>query len=429
MAFRDGGGIVVVSSGRYLTGALLLRSNVYLKIEEDGLLLGSTSSGAYPGPWDATSGINMPVLIRSVGARNIGVYGGGIIDGQAVPGFVLSFNATSDKYVPVTWTGDAHYGCEGECRPRLLQFERSENILVHNVTLRNSPDWTSHFLSCHNVLVEGVRVWGDRAWPNNDGIDPDSCTNVTIRHCRVDTGDDAICLKSKTGHGVLRNILVQDNMVRSRSSGLKLGSATQEDMFDILVERLWVWDSNRAVGIQHRDEGDIYNVTFRDITVDGTAYQPVSWWGASEPIWVSTAYRDGEAAPIGTVSDIRFERIAARSENGILLSSRTQYPVDGVTLLDVNVTITTWRPPLPKIFPAVVNLPPEHDYRPASPPIIPSPTDGLYVENVRNLAVLSSGVTFLAPAEKWWRDCYYPSPDSPPDRVTLQDFRCVLPTT
>ena len=122
-----------------------------------------------------------------------------------------------------------------------MKFERCENVLVRDVTLQNSPFWTSHYLGCKNVLIDNVTVMGDFRYPNNDGIDPASTINMTIRNSFISVGDDALCPKSNKGYGPLQNLHIHDCTVRSRSSGFKIGSSTFEDMENILVEDIFIW--------------------------------------------------------------------------------------------------------------------------------------------------------------------------------------------
>jgi polygalacturonase len=152
---------------------------------------------------------------------DVGVLGnGGVIDGGAIPNFVRQYDYNNDQLLPITWSG--MHGCNGECRPRLVEFDSCINVVVDDVTLQNSPDWTSHYLNCTNVRISNVTVFGDHRWPNNDGIDPDSSINVTISNCYVSTGDDAVCPKTSEGFGPLRNLLVIDSQLSSRSSAFKV---------------------------------------------------------------------------------------------------------------------------------------------------------------------------------------------------------------
>jgi len=412
---NPGGGLVYVAAGRYLTGTVQLLNNTYLNVNSDAVILGSPRESDYI--WGAAG---LPVVIYAEGVSNIGIVGAGILDGQAIPHFIAGYSAMDDEFIPVMWTGPPR-NCSGECRPRLVQFIGCNNILVRDVTLQNSPDWTSHYYNCANVLIQNITVFGDHRWPNNDGIDPDSSVNITIDGVSVDTGDDGVCPKTDNG-APLSNLLVTNSVLRSRSSAFKLGSATIGDMSDILVENIFVWDSNRALGVQHRDQGSISNVEFRNIVIDGTYYNPVSWWGAGEGLWVTTIPRCivGCAIP-GSISDIRFINVTSRrSTNGAFFGSRSGTPIRGLLLQDVSYHVDDWRAPP---HTDLLLSPPEHDYRPTSlGDRILGNTDVFYFEGVD---VASSKMnnckgSFGKVKRSWWADCLGG------DQVPNSNFTCQL---
>jgi len=74
----SGGGMVVLPPGRYLSGTVILKNNVFLHLTAGATLLGSTNLADY---------VENPVthtrhLIFARGAENVGVLGPGRIDGQ-----------------------------------------------------------------------------------------------------------------------------------------------------------------------------------------------------------------------------------------------------------------------------------------------------------------------------------------------------------
>lgn len=413
-----GGGIVKVENGTYLTGSIQLKSNTFLYLDADAFIIGSTELKDYPLPWISARG--MPVLVYSENATNVGIIGnGGAIDGSAVPAFVASYSRDQDKFVPQVWID--HTNCTGECRPMLVEFNSCKNVLMQNVTLQNSPDWTSHYVGCDNVYIENVTVLGDFRWPNNDGIDPDSSRNVTIRNCYVDVGDDAICLKAKTAFGVLDNVLVESCQLRSRSSGVKFGSATAQNMTNVLVRDVFIWSSNRGLGIQHRDAGNISNVEFRNIVIDGCSYQPTSWWGASEAVWLSSIRRNFSSTDaVGRVSNIRYVNITSRAEGGNLISSRTAYPLENLFFENVVLNIDEWQPRRPSLN----YTPPSHDYRPVigTPAVVPFATNGFYFEHVLNATLQNCSVVFGQPKQQSWGKCLNGTQMS---HVTRDNFHCI----
>eukprot|EP00759_Apiculatamorpha_spiralis_P031916 PhF_6_TR33629/c0_g1_i3/m.49130 len=210
-ASAAGGGIVLVSNGRYLSGTIELLSNTYLEVDQTALIIGSTNIEDYQ--WSPAT--NMPAVVYAQGKQNVGIMGLGVIDGNALPGFIASYSKQNDEFSPIMWTGLGPYNCSAECRPRLVEIVQCDNVLVKDITLQNSPDWTSHYLGCTNVLISNIIVTGDYRWPNNDGIDPDSSINVTIEGVNVNTGDDGVCPKSTGGYGNLENLYVTNSILRS----------------------------------------------------------------------------------------------------------------------------------------------------------------------------------------------------------------------
>eukprot|EP00301_Raphidiophrys_heterophryoidea_P022462 c6610_g1_i1.p1 GENE.c6610_g1_i1~~c6610_g1_i1.p1 ORF type:complete len:520 (+),score=132.81 c6610_g1_i1:53-1612(+) len=416
-AHNFGGGLVTVTNGSFVVGAIQLLSNVYLNVENDAQVLGSFNVADYPGPWDDTMG---PVTIGSRNAVNVGIVGSGVIDGQAVPHFIQYYDRGDDRLNPLTWAG--HFGCVGECRPRLVQFYKSSFVLVRDVTIQNSPDWSSHYFLCANVLVDNVTVLGDWRWPNNDGIDPDGTVNMTIQNSFINVADDALCpktsLPASAGNYVLDNLLIQDCIVRSKSSGFKIGSATTQNMTNILVQRVHIWNSNRGFAIQHRDEGHVHGVEFRDCSVI-TSYQPLRWWGCSEPVYLTSAKRSPDQTAIGTVGGITLHNITARSENGVVIASMTGLPLYDIRVSQLSIEIGSWDFKRSAIKYSTSG----HDFRPSYLNVIAAPTDGVYFDNVIDSSLTDANITYVGPRDAVWGQCV----NTQQSAVAVSNVNCVQP--
>jgi polygalacturonase len=181
-AAAGGGGIVVVPpGGAFKTGAISLRSNVYLFIPTGAVLRGSSE----PGDYTSVSGDNWDRwdVLHTNNASNCGVIGdtgaGGILQGPMWQ-MISGFSPSQNQLQPIRWTNIS--GCIGECRPRLLVWEDCDNVTVANVQLRDSADWTQLYRRCNGVVVENTTVWGSQQWPNNDGCDFESCIDVVYRN-------------------------------------------------------------------------------------------------------------------------------------------------------------------------------------------------------------------------------------------------------
>ena len=74
----QGGGTVVFTPGRYLTGTIYIKSGVTLELQNGSELLGSTN------PWDYDKNpiVNWQSLIFAFGQKNIAIRGKGTINGQ-----------------------------------------------------------------------------------------------------------------------------------------------------------------------------------------------------------------------------------------------------------------------------------------------------------------------------------------------------------
>jgi polygalacturonase len=402
---------VLVTQGTYLTGQVELLSNVWLNITADATVLGSANVTDYPtdeSKW---------ALLFALGQNNIGVVGGGTIDGQQ-PLYSGGWNEQDNEFIPVGWLPGQ---CEGECRPRNIRFRTCTNILLQDVLNTHSPDWTTHLENCTNALVQRFRQYGDHRWPNNDGIDIDSSQNVTVIDSSFDTADDGVCIKSTVGLGVIDNIVVRNTTIRSRSAAIKFGSNTDTNCSNLLFENITIWDSNRGLGIQQRSQGNITNVTFRDITVE-TRYNPLNWWGSAEPIYISSMPR-ATGGVVGLISNVTFENIVARSENSAFLSGRSPgVTLQGITLRNVTITIDKWSN----------YSTPAHSYVPTTavePAMVFPPAmavDGVYVEAAQGVVLEDVSVAYVSADKQpfWSRTCFNTTNAGYP--VTTSGLSCTL---
>jgi polygalacturonase len=359
-----------------LSGTVVLLSGVTLNITSDATLLGSPNVTDFPtdeSEW---------ALIFAQRATNISILGGGVIDGQADL-FIGGWSEPDNKFVPLGWLPGV---CQGECRPRNIRLRSCSGILLSNITVQNSPDWTIHLENSTDILVDGLTQYGSHLWPNNDGIDIDSCQNVVVRNSSFNTGDDGVCPKGTAGYQDFRNVHVYNCTIRSRSGAIKFGSNTDVNMYDALFEDIVIWDSNRGLAIQQRSNGTIWNITYRNIDIE-VRYNPPGWWGSAEPIYISSMPRS-ENMTVGASLNISFINITARAENSVFLSGRAPgEPIVNISLTNVSVLIDKWSN---YSYPA-------HSYVPTTavnPDLFFAPVDGVYIERGVGIALNNVTVTY-----------------------------------
>ena len=264
---RDGGGRVVVPTGNYTIGSIVLRSNVHLHLEQGATLYGSTRLEDYqPMKSDYVSLRTQTTTIQLIyadGVKNVCIDGYGAIDGRGRAFKKLSWND------------------EGITRPHLLRFIQSEDIIVRNITLRNSGCWMQHYLACDRLRIDGIKVMNRNNY-NNDALDLDGCHDVIVTNVMADSDDDAITLKS-TSPRLCENIRISDCVVSSHCNAVKLGTETNGGFRNINISGIVVkpssdqrekffgqWIGSSALSLEIVDGGVMENVSVSDFTVEGT---------------------------------------------------------------------------------------------------------------------------------------------------------------
>ena len=271
----NGGGMVIVPKGIWLTGPVELLSNVNFHLEEGSLLQFTGDHTQYP---IISNGMNASSYttaspIYAYNAENIAVTGLGIIDGAGETWRpVKKDKVTEQQWNAITKTGILSTNgkvwwpnaaaLNGEAyikslsglnprpsaidylpareylRPYMVYFVKCKNVLLQEVTLRNSPKFVFYPNRCSNLIMDAVNVYNDWWAQNGDGIDISACKNVIIYKCNVNAGDDGICMKSSggnTGGAALENIIIAGCTVLRAHGGFVIGSNTDGGMKNIYV--------------------------------------------------------------------------------------------------------------------------------------------------------------------------------------------------
>ncbi|KAL7138541.1 hypothetical protein ABFS83_10G170700 [Erythranthe nasuta] len=320
--------LVKFPPGKYLTATLYLKTGVTLNISENATVLGGTRLEDYPEKQDRW------YVVVAEDAADVGITGGGEINGQGLE-FVKRFDER--KNVMVSWNETG--ACLGdECRPRLVGFIGCRNVRVWDVSFNEPAYWCLHVVRCQNTSIHDVSIYGDFNSPNNDGIDIEDSNNTLITRCVINTGDDAICPKTYTGP--IYNLTATDCWIKTKSSAIKLGSASSYAFNHLVFDNITIVESHRGLGLQIRDGGNVSDITFSNINITTRYYDP-SWWGRAEPIYVTTCPRDSNSKA-GSISNLQFINITSFSENGVFLSGSKGGVLSDLKFLNVNLTYKRW---------------------------------------------------------------------------------------
>ncbi|HZL08639.1 MAG TPA: glycosyl hydrolase family 28 protein [Prolixibacteraceae bacterium] len=343
---QNGGGKVVVPSGVFLIGTVILKSNVHLYLETGAVLKGSPNLNDYK-PYNE---VHYGVLYAE-NAENITISGYGNIDGNGDTFFDLSkakkiewggtqYTRQKDNYRKVLDGGIGDGPIVPKNRPyQMFIFSSCKNVTIEDILVTTPPFWTMLFADCDGVKVDGIRLWTNMLAPNADGIDVASSNNVTISNCDIRSGDDAIAIVGYDSHFEIPgfkklrhpsgNILVTGCNLQSYSSGIRIGFLDQNTVRNINISNCNITNSTRGIGIFLRDEGSLENINVSNVNIE-TKLRTGDWWGNGEPIHIS-AIRGKDNVKLGKIKNVKFDNVTCRGENGILIYGTEESVIENVT--------------------------------------------------------------------------------------------------
>ncbi|MEQ8809473.1 MAG: glycosyl hydrolase family 28 protein [Imperialibacter sp.] len=283
-ASSNGGGVIIIPKGTFLSGALFFKPKTHLYMSEGAILKGSDSIAHYPKMASRMEGQNLdyfPALVNAYGVDGFTISGKGTIDGNGL------------KYWEAFWKRrEEDPNCTNleVSRPRLVFIWGCDNVQVQDVRLHNSGFWTSHYYQCNNVKILDLHISSPHApvkAPSTDAIDLDVCSNVLIKGCYMSVNDDAIALKGGKGpfadtdanNGENTNILIEDCEFGFCHSALTFGSESIHDK-NVVLRNSHVNEARRLLWLKMRpDTPQKYEyVTVENITGNAYSFIYVKPW-------------------------------------------------------------------------------------------------------------------------------------------------------
>ncbi len=303
-----GGGTVLFSAGRFLTGTLFLRSNVTLHLENTAAILGSKDLKDYSTDVERCGFINEThidkCLIYAGNVENVAIVGQGTIDGQGA-----------------AFKGGVEQVAGGE-RPMLTRCFGSRNILFDGVTLKNAGSWCSHFRECTDVRVTGVTIINKVCW-NNDGIDLMSTSNVRISDCTIICLDDAICFQNMSNDKPVEDVVITNCIMSTRWAAIRSGGAHRAGIRNVTVSNCVIRDTyGCGIKLQVSGNGSMENMTFSNIVMPNVSC-PIS-------LRFGNCHYNGEeldrSHPWGTMRNMMFNNIWATVVSEQTLREAVKFP-------------------------------------------------------------------------------------------------------
>ncbi|MCF0069711.1 glycosyl hydrolase family 28 protein [Dyadobacter sp. CY261] len=344
--YAKGGGEVIVPAGRYFTGTVFLKSNVYLNLMPGAVLQGSYDPKDYPDHdilqakkfgTITHNGLyvkSMKAIVIADQATHTGITGAGAVrgagDGQA---FQLGINKDG--------------------RPKNLFFIGCTDVLLKGIQVLNSAQITISISGCERVNVDGIYLRSMSNW-NCDGLDLDA-RDATVANCVIDAEDDALCFKSEYQDKLCENITVTNCVLSSLCNGIKFGTGSRGGFRNIAVSNCVIkkasfngyrhWDMptdlvfkpevqsvNTGIVILGVDGGIVENIMISDIVMTDVL----------SPIFIRVGARflnpQGKPSIMRHI-DIRNIRAESRSVIPSIIAGLGESPVEDVRLSGIHITV------------------------------------------------------------------------------------------
>jgi polygalacturonase len=310
------GGTVIIPSGEYLSGSLILKSNVHLRLEMGAILRGSKNIKDYTKFVDEDTILHKGELNRhfifAKNVENISITGNGIIDGNGLVFWDKNATDNNDIERPTPW----------------IKIQQGKHISIEGLTFSNSSAHVLVFNRCKDVKVRGITINNPFDSQNTDGIDITDTKDVIISDCNISTGDDAICLKSHLD--TVENIVVTNCIIRSDDAALKFGTGGMVAIRNCTFSNIIITNTRYGIAMFMKDGGVFENTLFSNIIIETQSRHNTEY-----PIYVDIDRRD-ERHERGTIRNISFKDIKIKSRGNILIGGQAQNLIQDLTFDNID---------------------------------------------------------------------------------------------
>ncbi len=191
--FAQGGGIVELPAGKtFLSGGLILRSNITLQFGEGTVLLQSSDPNDYVKPveegyesykpaygYNLEGGVkwahiwyyNYPMLFAGEGTHDVKIAGKGTVR--------MMSGENPDKLLRICPIG----------------FYRVSRFEIADITITNYHTYGMMIFTCDHGLISNVTI-GEWSYGNSDGVNLLNCQDIRVTGCHMNTCDDSLYIFS-----------------------------------------------------------------------------------------------------------------------------------------------------------------------------------------------------------------------------------------
>jgi hypothetical protein len=323
---ENGGGTVYLPSGTWLTGTVYLESQVTIQLDSGCMLLGSKDKGDYGHPRTLNDAGNEKfsywAILAGKNLRHIAIRGRGIIDGQG-----------------------ANFKYKDGPRPKNIYLEDCCDVLIEDIRLRDAGSWMQHYRNCDRLTIRDIAVFNHVSY-NNDGLNIDSCRDVVITGCTVDSDDDAVVLKSLSLKPC-ENITISNCIISSHCNSIKMGTESGGGFQNIAVTNCTICSPRYSKVIYGRQRG-LAGIALEIVDggiLDRITVSNITIKGVSVPIFMrlgnrARPYEKDQPKPgVGKFRNVVVSNIIATgcSPIGCSITGLPGHPIENISLSNINL--------------------------------------------------------------------------------------------
>ena len=324
---QNGGGTVYLPAGTWLTGTIYLKSHITLWLDSGCVLLGSKEKKDYGRPYKAAdaegSTFSVWAIVAGKNLEHVAIRGRGTIDGQG-----------------------SNFRYKEGARPKNLYLDGCRDVLIEGLRLRNAGSWMQHYRDCDRLTIRDISVFNHVGY-NNDGLNIDSCRDVSIVGCVVDSDDDGIVMKSLS-RTPCENITISDCIVSSHCNSIKMGTESGGGFQNIAVTNCTICSPRYSKVTYGRQRG-LAGVALEIVdggTLERVAISNLTIKGVTVPIFMrlgnrARLYEKDQPAPgIGKFRNVIVSNIVATecSPIGCSITGLPGHPIENVTLSNIHLS-------------------------------------------------------------------------------------------
>jgi polygalacturonase len=386
-AAAAGGGTVEFPAGTYLSFSIRLKSHITLHLGQGCVIVAAKEApgfGSYdtaePNDWgdklqyqDFGHSHFHNSLIWGENLEDIAITGPGQIYGKGLPrangGMGRRGNAEAGpngtlSAAEVAAAAAAHLPTAATAPVVGVSSNRGGNKSIallncRNVTLRDFSILQGGWFALLATGIDSFTIDNVRVDTNRDGFDIDSCRNVRINDCNVNSiNDDAIVLKSSYALGKFQdcvNFTITNCEVSGYDTGsffdgtykhaqmqavdrdgptgrIKFGTESSGGFKNITISNC-VFDRSRGLALETVDGGVIENVTISNITMRNVSNSAIF-------LRIGNRARSPAGTPVGAIRRVSISHVIASGVDPrypVIIAGLPGHPIQDVRLSDIRI--------------------------------------------------------------------------------------------